>query len=48
MNEPKLRQKLSVELSRHFHVCHPQIDVIEATRFHLVILNLIAAQFNCA
>src|SRR6476619_5816063 len=22
MNEPKLRQKFSVELFRHFHVCH--------------------------
>ena len=42
MNEPKLRQKFSVELSRRFHVCHPQIDVIKATRFHFVILNRIA------
>src|SRR6476660_5975516 len=33
VNEPKLRQKLSVELSSRLHVCHPQIDVIEATRF---------------
>jgi hypothetical protein len=46
VNKPKLRQKFSVELSRHFHVCHPQIDVIKATRFHAPILNLIAEQFN--
>ena len=48
MNEPKLRQKFSVELSRHFHVCHPQIDVIKATRFHFVILNRVASKFNRA
>jgi hypothetical protein len=46
VNEPKLRQKLSVELSSRLHVCHPQIDVIKATRFHFVILNGIAKQFN--
>ena len=46
VNESKLRQKFSVKLSRRFHVCHPQIDVIKATRFHFVILNRIASQFN--
>jgi hypothetical protein len=46
VNKPKLRQNFAVELSRRFHVCHPQIDVIEATRFHFVILNCIAKQFN--
>ena len=46
VKESKLRQKFSVELSRHFHVFHPQIDVIKATRFHVPILNLIAEQFN--
>src|SRR5260370_422855 len=39
VNESKLRQKFSVELSRHFHAFHPQIDVIKATRFHFMILN---------
>jgi hypothetical protein len=48
VNESKLRQKFSVEVSRRFHVCHPQIDVIEATRFHIVILNRIASQLNRA
>ena len=48
VNESKLRQKSSVELSRHFHVFHPQIDVIKATRFHIPNFNLIAAQFNRA
>jgi len=38
-NKSKLGQKFSVERSRHFHVFHPQIDVIKATRFHFVILN---------
>jgi hypothetical protein len=46
VNESKLWQKFSVELSRHFHVLHPQIDVIKATRFHFVILHRIASQFN--
>ena len=46
MNEPKLRQEFSVELSRHFHVCHPQIDVIEATRFHFVIFDRMARHFK--
>jgi hypothetical protein len=46
VKESKLRQKFSVELSRPFHVFHPQIDVIKATRFHVPILNLIAEQFN--
>jgi len=35
VNESKLGQNFSVELSRHFHVFHPQIDVIKATRFHV-------------
>ena len=42
VNESKLRQKFSVELSRHFHAFHPQIDVIKATRFHFLILNRMA------
>src|SRR5439155_16091353 len=42
-----LWQKFLVKLFRNFHVCHPQIDMIEATRFHLVILDCIASQFNC-
>jgi hypothetical protein len=46
VNESKLWQKFPIELFRRFHVCHPQIDVIEATRFHFVILNVIATQFN--
>jgi hypothetical protein len=46
VKESKLRQKFSVELSRHFHVFHPQIDVIKATRFHFMILHRIASQFN--
>jgi hypothetical protein len=46
VNESKLWQKFSVKLLRRFHVCHPQIDVIKATRFHFVILNGIAKQFN--
>ena len=46
VNESKLRQKFSVKLCRRFHVCHTQIDVIEATRFHSEILNRLAAQFN--
>ena len=48
VNESKLWQKPSVKLFRRFHVCHTQIDVIEATRFHFLILNRIAPQFNCA
>jgi hypothetical protein len=46
VSKSKLRQQLSVKLSCYFHVCHPQIDMIEATCFHFVILNRIAAQFN--
>ena len=46
MNEPKLRQNFSVELFRRFHVCHPQIDVIKATRFHFVILNRVAREIQ--
>src|SRR4051812_10565092 len=47
VNEPKLRQNFCVELCRRFHVCHPQIDMIEATRFHFVILNRLGSKFNC-
>ena len=47
-NKTKLRQKFSVELSCYFHVFHPQIDVIKATRFHFVNLTLITSQFNRA
>jgi hypothetical protein len=42
VNESKLWQKFPVKLFRRFHVSHPQIDVIEATRFHVLILNLVA------
>ena len=35
VNESKLWQKSSIEPFRRFHVCHTQIDVIEATRFHV-------------
>jgi hypothetical protein len=46
VNESKLWQKFSVKLFRRFHVCHSQIDVVKATRFHFMILNGIAKQFN--
>src|SRR5204862_4728924 len=46
VNEPKLRQDFCVELFRPFHVCHPQIDVIEATCFHSVTLNRLGSKFN--
>jgi hypothetical protein len=46
VNESKLWQKFSVKLFRHFHVSHSQIDVIEATRFHFVIFDLIARHFK--
>src|SRR5207248_1809759 len=46
VNESKLWQKFPIKLFRRFNVCHPQIDVIEATRFHVLILNLIGAQFS--
>jgi hypothetical protein len=46
VNESKLWQKFPVELFRRFHVCHPQIDVIEATRFHLPIFNRKARLFK--
>ena len=48
VNKPKLRQNFAVELSRRLHVCHPQIDVIKATRFHFVILNRLGLKFNCS
>jgi hypothetical protein len=35
VNESKLWQKFSIKLFRRFHVCDTQIDVIEATRFHV-------------
>jgi hypothetical protein len=46
VNESKPWQKFAVKLLRGFHVCHPQIDVIEATRFHVLIFNRMAAQFK--
>jgi hypothetical protein len=46
VTESELWQKFSVKLYRGFHICHPQIDVIEATRFHLLIFNRLASQFN--
>jgi hypothetical protein len=46
VNESKLRQKFAVKLSRDFHVFHPQIDVIKATRFHSLNLNRVGSQFN--
>jgi hypothetical protein len=46
VNEPKLGQKFSVKFYRRFHVFDTQINMIEATRFHLRILNRIASQFN--
>ena len=46
VNESKLWQKFSIELFRNFHVSHPQIDVIEATRFHVSIFNCMARHFK--
>jgi hypothetical protein len=46
VNESKLRQKFTVKLPRDFHVFHSQIDAIKATRFHLLIFDRIASQFN--
>jgi hypothetical protein len=46
VNKPELWQEFAVKLFRLFHVCYPQIDMIKATRFHVSIFNLIAAQFN--
>jgi hypothetical protein len=46
VNEPKLWQKFSIKLCRRFHVSDTQIDVIEATRFHVQILNRMAPHFN--
>jgi len=46
VNESELWQKFAVKLFRRLHVSDTQIDVIEATRFHSVILNLIATHFN--
>ena len=46
VNESKLRQKFPVKIFGRFDICHPQIDMIEATRFHSRILNRIATQFN--
>jgi hypothetical protein len=48
VNESKLWQKFTVKLFCNFHVCHPQIDVIEATRFHVSILNCMARHFNAS
>jgi hypothetical protein len=46
VNKSELRQKFSIELSCYFHVFHPQINVIKATRFHVVIFNRMAPQFK--
>jgi hypothetical protein len=46
VNESKLGQKFPIKLFGRFHVRDTQIDVIEATRFHWVILIRIAAHFN--
>ena len=46
-NKSKLRQEFSVKLSCHRHVFHSQIDMIKATRFHFMIFNWFASQFNC-
>jgi hypothetical protein len=46
VNESKLRQEFSVKLFRRFHVSHSQIDVIEATRFHVPIFNRMARHFK--
>jgi hypothetical protein len=46
VNESKLWQKFTVKLFRRFHVSHPQIDVIEATRFHVSIFNRMARHFK--
>ena len=45
-NKSKLRQKFSVKLSCDLNVFHSQIDMIKATRFHFMIFNWFAAQFN--
>jgi hypothetical protein len=46
VNKSKLWQKFPVKLSRHLHVFHPQIDVIEATRFHVSIFNRMGRHFK--
>jgi hypothetical protein len=46
VNESKRRQNFSIKLFGCFHVSHPQIDVIEATRFHASIFNRMAGHFN--
>jgi hypothetical protein len=48
VNKSKLWQKFAVKLFRRFHVCHPQIDVIKATCFHLSIFNRAAGHFKRA
>src|SRR5262249_11057792 len=39
VNESEPRQKFTVKPLLDFHSCHPQINVIEATRFHKSIVN---------
>jgi hypothetical protein len=46
VNESKLRQKFAVKIFGRFDVCHTQIDVIEATRFHVSIFNRMAGHFK--
>jgi hypothetical protein len=46
VNKSKLWQKFPVKLFRRFHVSHPQIDVIKATRFHVSIFNRMARHFK--
>jgi hypothetical protein len=46
VNESELWQKFAVKIFGRFDICHSQIDMIEATRFHSPILNRIAAHFN--
>jgi hypothetical protein len=46
VNESKLRQEFSVKPFCRFHVCHTQIDVIEATCFHLSIFDRVARHFK--
>jgi len=46
VNESKLGQKFPIKLFGRFHVRDTQIDVIEATRFHVSIFNRMAGHFK--
>jgi hypothetical protein len=46
VNESKLGQKFPIKLFGRFHVRDTQIDVIEATRFHVSIFNRMARHFK--